>query len=396
MTDAKDSLVLEDYSVVDESEELSKLNELNSSFKQNLVDRMAQQFSISILEEALKAASLRAEINQVSPENFPRSVDFDNLKLEESVESLPINPKTELKTADMPQKVEQEISNNQVVVYHPQSVFPFSQGVNFILRSDTSTSQRPQQNIASPSNNSIKPSYSKLISDSDHISQIIQTPNLEQPALHIQQIQLATIQTFPEMNTSMTESDHYYSESQINTENPAVVHKVSEDSPSSEKNTINISQEHFNQKSIQSLETLDRNSQKDNFLQMVVNPDHSIPTNHSNASQSDPTERLQYEENAVAVKSSLNQHQISEIMHPDSNSKKKRRSEEISHESPSVHPSVTKNNEREIKGHKRKSDSAKFKVSQAWDIQDSVSKNDSKHMNLLNSTGNKVFISACH
>lgn len=347
MTDTIDSLILEDYPGADETS--TELNEYNISLKQNLVDRMAQQFSISILEEALKAAAQRAETNQLS-QNIPRSADLDNLI--KYVEECPKVPQKIISPNDDFVHSRQK-SSTQMILYQPKPNFVFASSPKNETFSDIkSLEQKTSFNV---SNN-----YDQ-----------------EQP-----------IQPVQKESNDLLIKEHSTDDGLINDDE--VKEEVSVSNNSAKKSMA--SEEQMIQKSIQSLETLQRKS-TDQKQDMSMSP-RSMNTIQTNEQFNKTSEKEhQVKENKIDVEI-LNHvhssnHLLSDLHYTDSIQQKKRRSEEISHASPDLKNFDRKNVEREVKAYKRKSENDKSKSSQAWETSP-VEKTESKYVNAINTSENNT------
>jgi hypothetical protein len=365
MADTIDSLIVEDYTAADENGPNAGVNDFDN-FQKNLVDRMAQQFSISVLEEALKAASLRAEGHQIPARNIPRTVDLDNI-IQHSSATTKESPKVSQKNYETGTSMHsREKSSTQVILYRPTSVFPVKMEP---IKSAIADAKLIEQ-------------QSKPLSSYDESKPIVKTINDEQNQLgQYNQKELS------KSNTSIKIVDDAVAKSTINeTFDPIAVKEELASHPSFKRNLA--SEDNVNQKSIQSLETLQQN----------LNPDSQPSTSHTISKRPDD-QRLnrsisldkhnqgKQNELGVAILSNdpFSPQQAPDMYHSESSSKS-RRSDDISHQSPHF-PSTERN--REIKGNKRKNDFDKSKTSQAWESH-SLEKNELKHVTFNNSETNKV------
>ena len=360
MTETIDSLVLEDYSGTDDNEPHNLSIEVN---QKNLVDRMAQQFSISILEEALKAASLRAESSQIPTPYIPRTVDLENLiKHASKPESKPAEecPKVSQKSNEHPHT--RERSSTQVILYQPPPVFQFPlKSQNLVVSDITSIETRE---ILSSNFDESRPPSSIINDDLNQIGQY---------------------------KSESIKDDTIPNSSKILEYSNLVKSKDDFASIDSAKRNLPF-EDNLNQKSIQSLETLQQN------LTDSQTESSAIPATKSSASPVTILKRSDSLDSRYQVKESkldgkilnhmpFNQHPISGISESIS---KKRRSEDISHPSPSVQSKERKNNIQEVIGTHRKIDSDKSKSSQAWEEPISLEKTESKHVSFNSVESNKV------
>ena len=356
MIDAADTLVLEDCSGNDELQQLSSLDSpSNFSSQQNLVDKMAQQFSRSILEEAVKAASTYPYSNEIPAQNIPRTINNTDLVIKPIEESPKPSPDNEVKSSVSPDN--EKPSSDQLIVYQPLSTA--------MMNSIASNLQ------FSPS------SHTMQITPNFHNQVLVAQPNAigffpfagnAYQIMPVSHIVPSLINTSQQIASQLPPK---------NTETQPVVNSLKVSIPESlvidENRSPHIMEQTGRNEDVAPQEEYLENKSKVSAELEDQNSNHTQPTfvsspGNFNKKNEDTSNDFKRDEKISAFSTSdTNSFSQNNTVEISDFTKKKRRSEEHISNRSSVGSTEVAPHLRQIKAHKRKSEPEKFKASNAWE-----------------------------